>query len=131
MDVVAIYFDVTDAVAHAITEHQNKIAFLVRSTTKSKIRAYALKHTSADLWPMLIFEDIGVETMHEISYFKENMFMLRGELSYIIHKERTGRDIVESTNSRIKWTSMLVNVVLIGVGFGQMFYVRHLLETSY
>lgn len=36
--------------------------------------------------------DMGVETMHEIGYFKEYIFQLRGEVSYIIQGERLSRD---------------------------------------
>lgn len=39
--------------------------------------------------------------------------------------------VVENTNSRVKWASLLINLVLVGIGVGQIIYVRQLLETGY
>jgi hypothetical protein len=37
----------------------------------------------------------------------------------------------ESTNSRVKWMSLITNVVLVGIAFGQVIYIRSMLEGGY
>lgn len=37
----------------------------------------------------------------------------------------------ESANSRVKWLSLLTNVVLVGIALVQVLYIRHMLEAGY
>lgn len=37
----------------------------------------------------------------------------------------------ESTNARVKWMSLITNVVLVGIAFGQVIYIRSMLESGY
>jgi hypothetical protein len=37
----------------------------------------------------------------------------------------------ESANSRVKWLSMLTNVVLVAIALAQVLYIRTMLENSY
>ena len=48
------------------------------------------------------------------------------ELDYLKIRERTHRDTNESTNSRIAWWSVLEYALLIGMGIGQLYYVKSL-----
>lgn len=75
--------------------------------------------------------DLGIDLMREVAYFKETVFTLRGDISYILHSERGSRDAAESANSRVKWLSLLTNMVLIGIAFAQVMYIRSMLEGSY
>lgn len=37
----------------------------------------------------------------------------------------------ESANSRVKWLSLITNVVLVGIALAQVLYIRSMLENSY
>lgn len=69
--------------------------------------------------------------MREVAFFKENVFTLKGDISYILHNERGSRDAAESANGRVKWLSLLTNFVLVGIAFAQVMYIRSMLESSY
>lgn len=129
----AVQLDVTEEIEDILKNGDTQVAFLLKSTNdhQDQVSLFSMTHASPEQWPQLIFEDTGIETMHEIANFKSYVFELRGEVSYILQKERLSRDAAESVNSRIKWTALMINIVLVGVALGQIFYVRNLLETGY
>jgi hypothetical protein len=104
-----------------------------------------------------VLADLGLDLMREVAYFKETVFTLRGDISYILHRERGSRNgrcqrslnrlppclwahdsscflspsAAESANSRVKWLSLLTNIVLVGIALVQVLYIRHMLEAGY
>ena len=66
-----LLLDVTDEVEEALKLQKKSMAFLLKSSSNLEVKLFAMAHASPDHWPKLIFEDMGVETMHEITYFKE------------------------------------------------------------
>lgn len=99
---------------------------------------------------------MGLELMREVAFFKERVFTLKGDISYILQRERGSRNgaccllrwllfwpsclitcsacsfaAAESANSRVKWLSLITNVVLVGIALAQVLYIRSMLENSY
>lgn len=128
-----IEFDVTDEIIEGLEGQVESISFAVFSKSEevAQIKITTMGHRKTDLWPMIVFEDMGDETMVELSLFRETLLSLRGDLTYIIQRERVSRDIAENANSRVKWMSLLLSLVLVGIGAGQIVAIRTLLETRY
>ncbi|DAZ99356.1 TPA: hypothetical protein N0F65_005207 [Lagenidium giganteum] len=124
-------FDVTEMFAEALNNGLNTIAFSVHASEDADATISGLSYVTTDYFPQLVVEDLGLDLMREVAYFKETVFTLKGDISYILQRERGSRNLAESTNSRIKWLSMMVNVVLVGIAFAQVVYIRGLLENSY
>jgi hypothetical protein len=40
----------------------------------------------------IVLADLGLDLMREVAYFKETVFTLRGDISYILHRERGSRN---------------------------------------
>ncbi|ABN64597.1 predicted protein [Scheffersomyces stipitis CBS 6054] len=53
------------------------------------------------------------------------------ELQYLKRREERMRDTNESTNSRVKWFSILVIVSLVGLGGWQIQYLRHYFKVKH
>ena len=53
------------------------------------------------------------------------------ELQYLKKREERMRDTNESTNSRVKWFSILVISALIGLGLWQIQYLRHYFKVKH
>lgn len=53
------------------------------------------------------------------------------ELQYLKSREERMRDTNESTNSRVKWFSILVIISLIGLGVWQIQYLRHYFKVKH
>lgn len=49
---------------------------------------------------------------------------VKDEQEYIVVRERTHRNTAESTNSRVKWWSILQSVVLFAVCGWQIYYLK-------
>lgn len=89
-----IEFDVTDEIADALESQDSEMAFVVFTTSEEveSIKITTMAHKRSDLWPMVVFEDMGDETMIQLAIFRETLLNLRGDLTYIIQRERVSRD---------------------------------------
>ncbi|KAE8894093.1 hypothetical protein PF005_g2655 [Phytophthora fragariae] len=126
-----VAFDITEIFENKLDGKTETIAFSIHAHENSDAVVFGVHHVAEDYFPQIIVEDVGLELMHEVAYFKESVFTLRGDISFVKHRERMSRDAAESTNSRLKWMSLVTNVVLVGIAFGQVIYIRSMLESSY
>ncbi|POM76664.1 Transmembrane emp24 domain containing protein 2 precursor [Phytophthora palmivora] len=135
-----VAFDITELFQDKLDGKTETIAFSIHANEDSDAVIFGVHHVAEDYFPQIVVEgtlfvlygeDIGLELMHEVAYFKESVFTLRGDISFVKHRERLSRDAAESTNSRVKWMSLITNVVLVGIAFGQVVYIRSMLESGY
>lgn len=69
--------------------------------------------------------EVDLKRIHEIT--KE----ITQELHYLKAREERMRDTNESTNSRVKWFSILIVIVLIALGLWQIQYLRHYFKVKH
>ncbi|KAL4086629.1 hypothetical protein PRIC1_013691 [Phytophthora ramorum] len=124
-------FDITEIFERKLDGKTETVAFSIHAHENSDAVVFGIHHVAEDYFPQIVVEDLGLELMHEVAFFKESVFTLRGDISFVKHRERLSRDAAESTNSRVKWMSMITNVVLVGIAFGQVIYIRSMLESGY
>jgi hypothetical protein len=60
----------------------------------------------------------------EIRSMAHSLASVKDEQEYIVIRERTHRNTAESTNSRVKWWSILQAVVLFSVVAWQVYYLK-------
>lgn len=126
-----VAFDITEIFENKLDAKTETIAFSIHAYENGDAIVSGIHHVVEDYYPRIVVEDLGLELMHEVMYFKESVFTLRGDISFIKHRERMSRDAAESANSRVKWMSLITNVLLVGIAFGQVIYIRSMLESSY
>ncbi|RLN66581.1 hypothetical protein BBJ29_004549 [Phytophthora kernoviae] len=124
-------FDITEIFANRLDGKTETIAFSVHAHGNSDAVIFGTHHVANDYFPQIVVEDLGLDLMRGVAFFKERVFTLRGDLSFVKHRERLSRDAAESTNSRVKWMSLITNLVLVGIAFGQVIYIRSMLESGY
>lgn len=66
----------------------------------------------------------------EIRELAEGLAAIKDEQEYIVMRERVHRDTAESTNDRVKWWSIFQFIVLFGVCFWQVFYLKRFFEVK-
>ncbi|KAJ8144407.1 hypothetical protein OXX80_011075 [Metschnikowia pulcherrima] len=69
--------------------------------------------------------EVDLKRVHEMT--KE----ITQELHYLKAREERMRDTNESTNSRVKWFSILIVVVLLALGAWQIQYLRHYFKVKH
>ncbi|KAL5530177.1 EMP24 [Sanghuangporus sanghuang] len=67
---------------------------------------------------------------HEIRSLAIGLQSVKDEQEYIVVRERKHRDTAESTNSRVKWWSILQTVVLFSVVGWQVYYLKSFFEVK-
>lgn len=60
----------------------------------------------------------------EIRLLANGLTSVKDEQEYIVVRERTHRNTAESTNSRVKWWSILQAFVLVSVCAWQVYYLK-------
>lgn|SRR6266550_3402154 len=68
--------------------------------------------------------DIVAPIEREIRSFAIALTAVKDEQEYIVVRERTHRNTAESTNSRVKWWSILQAIVLFSVVAWQVYYLK-------
>jgi len=66
----------------------------------------------------------------EIRELAHGLASVKDEQEYIVIRERTHRNTAESTNSRVKWWSILQAVVLFSVVAWQVYYLKSFFEVK-
>ncbi|KAI9508658.1 emp24/gp25L/p24 family/GOLD-domain-containing protein [Russula earlei] len=66
----------------------------------------------------------------EIRSLAHGLTSVKDEQEYIVIRERTHRNTAESTNSRVKWWSILQAVVLFSVVAWQVYYLKSFFEVK-
>ncbi|KAI7902325.1 emp24/gp25L/p24 family/GOLD-domain-containing protein [Cokeromyces recurvatus] len=64
----------------------------------------------------------------EIAELAESIFAVKAQQEYIVVRERQHRDTAESTNSRVKWWSMIQLILLSSVCLWQVYYLKRFFE---
>nr|CCA13881.1 conserved hypothetical protein [Albugo laibachii Nc14] len=123
-------FDITEYIEHAMKEGKNAITLTIHAKGGS-IAIDGMSHTPASLYPRILIEEEEIHSLLHIKYLKTRILDLRGEISYIIQREEHSRDAAESTNSRVKWFSLIINAFLMCIAIIQVLYVRKILEGGY
>lgn len=77
-----------------------------------------------------VFVDAVEPIEREIRKFAAGLGSVRDEQEYMMLRERTHRNTAESTNSRVKWWSVIQTVVLFSVVGWQVWYLKVRLLTS-
>lgn len=67
----------------------------------------------------------------DLRRIEEMTYEIAGELQYLKAREERMRDTNESTNSRVKWFSILVVSSLVGLGAWQVQYLRHYFKVKH
>jgi emp24/gp25L/p24 family/GOLD len=75
--------------------------------------------------------DVVAPIEREIRLLAHGLTSVKDEQEYIVVRERTHRNTAESTNSRVKWWSILQTIVLFSVVAWQVYYLKVRLITSY
>ena len=68
--------------------------------------------------------DVVAPIEREIRTFAIALTAVKDEQEYIVVRERTHRNTAESTNSRVKWWSILQAAVLFSVVAWQVYYLK-------
>lgn len=68
--------------------------------------------------------DVVAPIEREIRTLAHGLTSVKDEQEYIKIRERTHRDTAESTNSRVKWWSILQTIVLFSVVAWQVYYLK-------
>ncbi|KAL3659542.1 hypothetical protein V7S43_015530 [Phytophthora oleae] len=126
-----VAFDVTEIFENKLDGKTETVSFSIHAHENSDAVVFGIHHVAEDYFPQIVVEDLGLELMHEVAFFKESVFTLRGDISFVKHRERMSRDAAESANARVKWMSLITNIVLVGIAFGQVIYIRSMLESGY
>ncbi|KAF0719952.1 Aste57867_673 [Aphanomyces stellatus] len=127
----SIYFDITDDVAAAMgVQEYPTIAFSVQVAEDGVVRLAGNSKALRDHWPLVTFEDMGINVVQEIGKFRYSVWDLKGELVSIIQQERISRNAAESIFSRLVFSTIATNVLLLGLAVAQVLYVRTLLTPS-
>ncbi|KAI9261066.1 COPII-coated vesicle protein [Sporodiniella umbellata] len=66
----------------------------------------------------------------EIMELAESVFNIKAQQEYIVARESEHRDTAESTNSRVKWWSIVQLVLLVSVCFWQVYYLQRFFEVK-
>jgi hypothetical protein len=76
---------------------------------------------------LIIFAEVVAPIEKEVRDFANGLKSVRDEQEYIVVRERRHRNTAESTNSRVKWWSILQALLLFAVVGWQVYYlkVRH------
>ncbi|KAG5654060.1 hypothetical protein H0H81_007786 [Sphagnurus paluster] len=75
-------------------------------------------------------DDIVAPVEREIRSLANGLLAVKDEQEYIVVRERTHRNTAESTNSRVKWWSILQAVVLFSVVAWQIYYLKSFFEVK-
>ena len=68
--------------------------------------------------------DVVAPVEREIRALATGLTAVKDEQEYIVVRERTHRNTAESTNSRVKWWSILQAFVLFAVVAWQVYYLK-------
>ncbi|KAK7470923.1 p24 complex component [Stygiomarasmius scandens] len=74
--------------------------------------------------------DIVAPVEREIRKLAAGLTAVKDEQEYIVVRERTHRNTAESTNSRVKWWSVLQAIVLFAVVAWQVYYLKSFFEVK-
>ncbi|GLB33538.1 putative emp24/gp25L/p24 family/GOLD protein [Lyophyllum shimeji] len=75
-------------------------------------------------------DDIVAPVEREIRSLASGLLAVKDEQEYIVVRERTHRNTAESTNSRVKWWSILQAIVLFSVVGWQVYYLKSFFEVK-
>ncbi|PPQ99912.1 hypothetical protein CVT24_009593 [Panaeolus cyanescens] len=74
--------------------------------------------------------DVVAPIEREIRKFASGLIAVKDEQEYIVVREKTHRNTAESTNSRVKWWSILQAIVLFSVVGWQIYYLKSFFEVK-
>jgi len=74
--------------------------------------------------------DVVEPIEREIRKFAAGLGSVKDEQEYMMIRERTHRNTAESTNSRVKWWSILQSIVLFSVVGWQVWYLKSFFEVK-
>lgn len=66
----------------------------------------------------------------EVRVLSEMLALVKDEQGYIVARERVHRNTAESTNSRVKWWSIIQIFVLVGEGLFQVWWLKRFFEVK-
>ncbi|KAI0265116.1 emp24/gp25L/p24 family/GOLD-domain-containing protein [Gloeopeniophorella convolvens] len=75
-------------------------------------------------------DEIVAPIEREIRLLAHGLTSVKDENEYIVVRERTHRNTAESTNSRVKWWSILQAIVLVSVVAWQVYYLKSFFEVK-
>lgn len=75
-------------------------------------------------------DDVVAPIEREIRSLATGLTAVKDEQEYIVVRERRHRDTAESTNSRVKWWSVLQAIVLFSVVAWQVYYLKSFFEVK-
>ncbi|TEB35355.1 hypothetical protein FA13DRAFT_1762536 [Coprinellus micaceus] len=75
-------------------------------------------------------DDVVAPVEREIRALAAGLTSVKDEQEYIVVRERTHRNTAESTNSRVKWWSILQAIVLFSVVAWQIYYLKSFFEVK-
>ncbi|GBE79543.1 supernatant protein factor C-terminal domain-containing protein [Sparassis latifolia] len=75
-------------------------------------------------------DDTVAPIEREIRALANGLTAVKDEQEYIVLRERRHRDTAESTNSRVKWWSVLQTIVLVAVVAWQVYYLKSFFEVK-
>ncbi|CAA7260218.1 unnamed protein product [Cyclocybe aegerita] len=75
-------------------------------------------------------DDVVAPIEREIRTLAAGLTAVKDEQEYIVVRERTHRNTAESTNSRVKWWSIVQAIVLFSVVAWQVYYLKSFFEVK-
>jgi hypothetical protein len=73
---------------------------------------------------LIRFPEAVAPIEREIRSLSIGLLTVKDEQEYIVVRERTHRNTAESTNSRVKWWSVLQTIVIFSVVAWQVYYLK-------
>jgi emp24/gp25L/p24 family/GOLD len=92
------------------------------SEMRQLVRPSILLRVSHGLF--IIYLEVVAPIEREIRTLAHGLTSVKDEQEYIVIREKTHRNTAESTNSRVKWWSILQAVVLFSVVAWQVYYLK-------
>ena len=113
-----VAYDITEIFESKINDQTETITFSIHADGNTEVDIFGKYYASQDHVPQIVVEgascfvhqseiartkevwmyvtDLGLELMHEVAYFKESVFTLRGDMLFLKHRERMSRDSTSS-----------------------------------
>ncbi|KAH9960483.1 emp24/gp25L/p24 family/GOLD-domain-containing protein [Russula dissimulans] len=139
-----IDFWINDPSGHAIKKHIRYSTGTVSITAtndglheycfSNQMSTIADKIVSFNVHGVIYVGDEATEVVapieREIRTLAHGLTSVKDEQEYIVIREKTHRNTAESTNSRVKWWSILQAVVLFSVVAWQVYYLKSFFEVK-
>ncbi|OQR95474.1 hypothetical protein THRCLA_07836 [Thraustotheca clavata] len=136
-----VVFDITDIAVDTIKKQKPTLTLAIFSYDVGFAELYSMSQVAADHWPLVTFEgltivenhsyitlDVGTTLWIEMMQFRHRVWDLKGKIGVIVQHERVSHYAAQSANTRLIYVGVIINLVLIGMGIAQVYYIQQWLN---